>query len=199
MSDQLLLAIVSPALTLLFSVIGKAIEGRMQPAYVAQQSQGMLMSPPLLGYPGAGYPSPEYGAQTSFPAPATAKVNPGTVLKHIGIIQLVLNLTGFVLGLLLAGPVESGAISVDTFLILVIVLGTIGLIVFFAWFGARVPKAIRWRHLTYVAVGVIVTTLLMNSLLLGVPITAVAIGVACVQTFIAMAIGAGIAGAVSTQ
>lgn len=199
MSEQLLLAIVSPAITVVFGVIGKAIEGRMRPAYLAQPSQGVPVAPPSPGYQTAGYPRPDYGSQTSFPAPAAVKVNPGTVLTHIGIIQLVLNLSGFVLGLLLAGSVNSGAMSADTFLVLLIVVGTIGLVVFFAWFGARVPKAIRWRHLTYVAIGVIVTTLLLNSLLLGTPITALAIGVACLQTFVAMAIGAGIAGAVSKQ
>ena len=84
----------------------------------------------------------------------------------------------------------------DDLIAFLLIFGTLALIIGFVWSGAKVSRAIRWKHLFYVAIGTIVATLIINSLVLWVPISILAVAVACIQTFVAMGIGGAIANAI---
>jgi hypothetical protein len=78
-----------------------------------------------------------------------------------------------------------------------IVFGTIALMIGFLVIGLRVERATRWLHLTYVALGIVVTTLLLNWLVGVLRPTSVsglvaAVIFALVQTFVGMGIGGGL-------
>jgi len=117
--------------------------------------------------------------------PAGDAVNFGLILRHIGILQFILNIVGFLLGL---GMGLTGA-SFESILVAVLFVGTILLSIGFAWSGQKVPKAFRWQHLSWIAIGVAITTLLINSIFMQTPITGLAIVVAFLQSFISMGIG----------
>ena len=118
------------------------------------------------------------------PQPTTG-VNYGTVLKHIGILQFVLNIFGFLLGLSMG---STGA-SMDTIIVAGLFLGTILLSIGFVWSALKVDRAVRWKHLFAVAIGVIITTLVINSIVLQTPISGLAVFVAILQSLISMVIG----------
>lgn len=124
--------------------------------------------------------------------PYIETINYGTVLKHIGILQFMLNLVGFILGF---GLGMTGA-SVDTIIVAVLLVGTILLIVGFTWSALSVEGAVRWKHIAAVSVGVAITTLLINSIFLQQPISLLSIVVAFAQSFVSMGIGGVIANTV---
>lgn len=135
-------------------------------------------------------PIPQSTGSNLSAQPSSASFNPGTALKQIGIIQLIGNLMGFILGLVMYNA------SIGAFILTLLIVGTIVLTGCFFWAGMLVNRAIRWKHLTYVAVGVAITTLVVNSLLLQMPVQAAHIIVAFLQTFTAMGIGGLFANAV---
>ncbi len=129
--------------------------------------------------------------------PPSPSVNFGAVLIHIGILQFVVNVVGFIIGFSVGLAGRSTGASAESLqnvaILLVLVLGTLVAIAAFLIIGLRVDTATRWLHLTLVALGTIILTLLVNSLLTGQGLTAAAIVFAFIQTFVAMGIGGGLA------
>jgi len=129
--------------------------------------------------------------------PPSPSVNFGAVLIHIGILQFVVNVVGFVIGFTVALAGTTAGASTTAIqgieIILVLVCGTLVAITAFLIIGLRVDTAVRWQHLLFVALGTVVLTLLVNSLLSGVALTAAAIVFAFIQTLVAMGIGGGLA------
>jgi hypothetical protein len=149
-------------------------------------------------------PSPavtQSGQMPPFNAPAVrpsaTSVDFGAVLIHIGLLQFAVNVVGFVIGFTV-GVVGSGAgISAaalnNIVILLVLIVGTIVAIIAFLIIGLRVDTATRWQHLVFVALGTVILTLLVNSLLGAEALTPAAIVFAFIQTFLAMGIGGGLA------
>ncbi|HET8840622.1 MAG TPA: hypothetical protein VFN35_04105 [Ktedonobacteraceae bacterium] len=137
--------------------------------------------------------------------PTTSPLSFGRILIHVGVIQFVLQELGLTVGLITGAVMASSPtqdIDIDTFVnllvVIVLIAGSLGLIIAFTISGARVKKASRWQHLSSVALGVAVTSLCINYLLLA------ALGVdvqfefsdlliALTQVFVCMAIGGAIA------
>ncbi len=112
------------------------------------------------------------------------EINKSTALNHIGIIQLLVNLSGFFLIMIIG---QSFA-----FIAAQAVIGTIVAIVSFRWSALQVEKIVRWKHLVVVAVGVGITTLIVNSILFGTISLLFNLGayaIAFAQSFISMGIG----------
>jgi hypothetical protein len=136
------------------------------------------------------------GVPVQPPAPRPA-VNLGKVIIQVGILQLIVNVVGLVVGLVVGAAVGSSGGSEETAITAVILIlipvGTLAEIIAFYVIGVRVVRSVRWRHLTYVALGTIVLTVLVNSLFLQTAPTVLSFAVACAQTFLAMGIGGGLA------
>ena len=126
----------------------------------------------------------------------------------MALLQFIVNLVGFVVGFVVgAAGVGAGANPQDiqgVAELLVIVFGTLTAIVFFFVIGLRLDRAIRWRHLTYVALGTVLLTLIVNFIvtllitgeapLFSSPaVLFAAIVVDTIQVFVAMGIGGGLA------
>jgi len=114
----------------------------------------------------------------------TNSVNLGTAIRHVGILQLCLNLVGLLVGVTLglAGSDENILIAA------ILLVGTIVLAIGFWISGSLVNRSIRWTHLVYVAIGTLITTLFLNSLLLQQPLTGQILIVGMMQTFGTMVI-----------
>ena len=114
----------------------------------------------------------------------TSEINQSKVLIHIGMIQFMVNLSGFVLGNMF-GPTQ-------TYFVLQLFIGTAVGIAAFRWSALQIERASRWKHLVIVAIGVAITTLIVNSLMMG---TALFLFMpssymfALAQSFFAMAVG----------
>jgi len=172
MSEGLLGTIISAVIAGIFSLIAKRMELSRRQDREAKASA-----------------SPGAAADIQ---PAAAAINPATVLLHIGILQFVINLIGFIVGLAMGA---TGATQ-DTVILTILVIGTIVASAGFFWSALVVDKVVRWKHLALVAVGVAITTLIINSILLETPITVYTVGFALVQTFISMGIGGFVANSV---
>jgi hypothetical protein len=150
------------------------------------------------------------GLPVSQPAPhpvarqvAHRGVNYGRVLLHIGVFQFAVNVVAFVIGfvlgalLYLAGQSTGSESSQLLFTLVILVFGTFALIVGFLIIGLRVERSIRLLHMTYVALGLAVTTVLINWWAGVFHPTSVAVGIgaligALIQTFFGMGIGGGL-------
>jgi hypothetical protein len=130
--------------------------------------------------------------------PPTPSVDLSAVLIHIGILQLVGNIVGVITGFF------GGALGFSEGLLLLALFffGTVTEIIMFLIFGLRVERPLRWRHLTYVALGTIPLTLVVNALAYALQGRTLytslaevfgAIVFATFQTFLSMGIGGGLA------
>lgn len=153
--------------------------------------------PPTQPYaqPAPGQPA-YYNNNVMVARPPSASVNIGDVLIHVGILQAVVNVVGFTIGWLVAtfGPRTGASITTlqATALLLVLVFGTMVAIIAFFLFGLRVNPAVRWRHLSLVALGTVILTLLVNSILLQQAIQPASVVFAFIQTFFAVGVGGGL-------
>jgi len=173
MSDAVLTTIVSGILAGMFQLLSKRMDLHKSSA-AAQNS-----------------PTPANPSTPSIPAtpPASGSVNYSLVIKQIGILQFVLNIVGFCVGFLM---VSTGA-NQETLLASALLVGTIALIALFFWAALSLDKSLLWKHLAVVALGVAITTLLVNSIILQMPISLASLGFALVQSFACMGIGGVIA------
>ncbi len=133
----------------------------------------------------------EAGAAAS--ASSASRLNYGLALRHIGILQLVGNGLGYILGMILPFFTQ----DFSSILTALQILGTIGLSVGFYWIALPLDKSIRWNHLIIVAIGTAITTFAINSFVLStvldVTVPAEALPLAFIQPFISMGIGGFIA------
>jgi hypothetical protein len=138
---------------------------------------------------------------------ATRGVNPSQVLIHIGLLQFLVNLVGFTIGVIVG--ISSGS-SADPQTVqgvvelLILIFGTLTAIIFFLIIGLRLDRSVRWRHLSLVALGTAVATLLVNfvvsvartgtsPLLSSTAVFVASVLFALAQSFVSMGIGGGIA------
>ncbi|HEY7093241.1 MAG TPA: hypothetical protein VH393_08685 [Ktedonobacterales bacterium] len=164
----------------------------------ANATAGMQMGQVMGGLP-APQPAPQ---PVAHPA-ARLGVNYGRVLLHIGVFQLAVNVVAFAIGFLLgavlylAGQSTGSESAQLLFTLVILVFGTLALIVGFLIIGLRVERSIRLLHMTYVALGLAVTTVLINwwAGVFHPTSVAVVIGAvifALIQTFFGMGIGGGL-------
>jgi hypothetical protein len=164
----------------------------------ASATAGMQMGQVMGGLP-APQPAPQ---PVAHPA-ARRGVNYGRVLLHIGVFQLAINVVAFVIGFLLgallylAGQSTNSESSQLLFTLAILVVGTLALIVGFLIIGLRVERSIRLLHMTYVALGLAATTIIINWLAGVLQPTSVAVVIgavifALIQTFFGMGIGGGL-------
>ena len=165
-------AVVSAIITGIFTLIGKWIERNQKNS---PQSQANISSP--------------HSAENALSASlTTASVNYGTVLIHIGIIQLIGNVMGLIIGFF---TLRLFGASLGTYYSTVFIVNTVVLVVCFIWSGTKVDRAIVWKHLTYVSIGIVIVDLLIDTLF-GAAISGPVVVYTLIQTFVAM----GIAGAI---
>src|SRR5258707_11431913 len=135
--------------------------------------------------------------------PTAPSVSSGQVLIHIGLLQFAVNVVGAVIGFTVAAlGATSGASEAsinNTIIALVLLFGSLTAIVFFFFIGMRLERTIRWRHLSYVALGTALLTVFVNSLFLQTAISIGAIVFALIQTFVMMGIGGGLASLVGPK
>jgi MFS family permease len=135
---------------------------------------------------------------------AKSSFNVGKSLIHVGVIQLIANIAGFIIGALvgsamLQDPTATLEDAMDSFILVALIVGSILLIVCFAVSGSKVDRAHRWQHLFFVAAGVMVSTLLINYFLLNtvmgadLPLDFQTLAVSAIQPFVCMVIGGWIA------
>ena len=145
--------------------------------------------------------NPAYGPMPSTVLsgqPAAPSVNFSIVLIHIGILQFLVNIVGLVVGIFSAVL----GLNSGVYLVVLFFVGTLAASSIFFIFGRRVDRAVRWRHLTYVTLGTIPLTLLVNALAFYVQGKTLytsmaefifAVIISAFQTFLAMGIGGGLA------
>jgi hypothetical protein len=188
MTQAILTAAVSAIIAGVFGLIGKVLDARLKTVSVSASGATVAQTQNMPYTPYSPYHS---GATVTPVNPPVPVFSFGRVLIHIGILQLIVNVVGFVIGFILGA-----AGQVNALIPAILFFGTIALIIGFVWVGTRVNKAFRWKHLIYVAIGVAIITVLINALILQTSITAAALIFAFIQTFIAMGIGGAIANAV---
>jgi len=117
-------------------------------------------------------------------------INYSLILRHIGVLQLVGNIIGFISGVLMAGS------DIATIIYVVTILGTIGLSVGFYWIAKSIELTSRWTHLVIVAIGTGITTFSINYVVfsaVGLIISVEQLPLALIQPFVSMGIGGFIA------
>jgi hypothetical protein len=122
------------------------------------------------------------------------------VLIHVALLQFVVNIVGAVIGFSVGyvGAQAGGDVSTLTALaaLIVLMVGTLVLIIGFAVVGVLVNPAVRWRHLTYTAIGTAIATLIVNFAFgfrsASAIVWATDIVISFVQAFVAMGIGGAI-------
>lgn len=180
MSEAVVGSILSAVITGVFTLIGTRMEARHSTA-----SGGTTNSAPRVG--------PMQPAMQ----PAAGTINYGRVLIDIGILQLIINVVGYVIGYSIGSAMAGTASLADMMAVVftvILVVGTLLLSVGFFWRALLVDRSIRWRHFSFVAVGVALTTLVLNSIFLpGANLNALSLVFAFAQTFICMGIGVGLA------
>ena len=175
MSQLLSSTVVAAIITGVFTLIGKWME---------TIQKNSAKSPTNIPLPQSTIDISPHAA--SLPS---ASVNYGTVLIHVGIVQLVANVIGVILGIVILGLNRA---SLGTYILVDLIFGTFAIIVCFYWFGTKVNRAIMWKHLTYVSIGAVIVTQLID-LLLGGTVSGMTVIIALIQTFFAMGIGGSIA------
>jgi hypothetical protein len=156
--------------------------------------------------PGSPQPFPSPNGEVYAAQPPAPSINYSQVLIHIGILQLVVNIVGLIIGFMVGALF--GTSDTGLFLILIFFFGTLVASIMFFIFGLRVDRAVRWRHLSLVALGTIPLTLFVNWLATAVSGQTLytnvaefvgAVIIAFVQTFLSMGIGGGLAALVDPK
>lgn len=187
-------SLVSSAIVGIFTlVLGLVLRRKKDNAAIAY-TQPSQYAPP--GWPAYPQPvQPIQPAQTVRPS-----VNFGQVLIHVAILQFVANVIGLFVGFSVGyigtkTGTDSGTLVALNILILLMV-GTVVLIIGFALIGVIVNPEVRWAHLTYVASGTAIATLLVNFAFgfrsASATLWVTAIITSFVQAFVAMGIGGSI-------
>ena len=202
--EPVLQQLAASAIIAIFTGLGGQFLKRMKARNDHANRAWPLPSPPQQApYAAAAVPGwqpPALAPAWQSPAPS---VSSGQVLIHIGLLQFAVNVVGFIIGFTVATlGATSGASEASinsTTIALVLLFGSLTAIVFFFFIGMRLERAIRWRHLSYVALGTALLTVVVNSLFLQTAISIAAIIFALIQTFVAMGIGGGLASLVGPK
>lgn len=173
MSEAMQIAVISAVVTGLFGLIGK----RMELARPSAPTNATLRE-------GATSQKNIVNNELNIAQSYAGSVNFGTTIRHVGVLQLCLNLIGLLIGAALG---LAGA-SLTSILVATLIIGTIVLAVGFWISGSLVYRSIRWTHLIYVAIGTLIVTLILNSLVFQQPITSAGLILGLLQTFGAMII-----------
>ena len=132
-------AIISALIAGTFSLVGIVLNHKLTSGSGSTRTASVMQTVARTSQP----PTPVRGTVISTPQ-SMKRVNFGKVLIHIGIIQLVANVMGLIIGLVLG----SNGASIDTTIVWLLVVGTIILIASFYLSGISVDRAIMWKHLT---------------------------------------------------
>ncbi len=202
--DAVLQQLVASAIIAIFTGVSGQFLKRMQARNDHVNRAQPLPSPPQQASYAAtavpGWQPPAVAPAWQSPAPS---VSSGQVLIHIGLLQFAVNIVGFIIGFTVgalgASTGASEASINNTTIALVLLFGSLTYIVYFFFIGMRLEPAIRWRHLSYVALGTALLTVVVNSLLLQTAISVAAILFALIQTFVTMGIGGGLASLVGPK
>lgn len=179
MDSQIVIAIISAVATVLGAWIANRPKRSEQPVPVAATVPATASVP----------------AAVSVPVPVSStQIEFGRVLRDVGIVQLLANIGTVIFGFTVG--MGGGQVDPSAFLIGIFFIGLLLAVIGFFVAGLLSAPATRWRHLSYVGAGAVVTTLIFNSLLIGIPITGVNVVVALFQTAIAVGAGGGLAGLV---
>jgi hypothetical protein len=207
--EPVLQQLAASAIIAVFTGLGGLFLKRMKPkndqANRARPLPVPLQPGPPQQAPYAAAAVPGWQPPAMAPAwqPPAASVSSGQVLIHIGLLQFAVNVVGFIIGFTVAAlGATSGASEAsinNTTIALVLLFGSLTAIVFFFFIGMRLERAIRWRHLSYVALGTALLTVVVNSLFLQTAISVAVIIFALIQTFVAMGIGGGLASLVGPK
>ncbi len=173
--EAVISALISAAITGIFTLIAKRIEKNPAAAAFKQaavrkltgsvEPVGAVEQAPAVEHPPAGMPAGTTGA--ALPAQAAAGTPAGTpagtinyssVLRQVGVVQALANIVGVALGFAL---VASGS-SMQSVWLTTLVVGSLLLTGGFFWSALTVERALRFRHLSLMAAGVAVSTLMIN-------------------------------------
>ncbi|MEI7748370.1 MAG: hypothetical protein WCI81_04775 [Chlorobiaceae bacterium] len=176
MSDALLSSVLSAVIAGVFTLVAK----RMESSHAHDEASVVASQTPTAT------------ATTPSTKPVSGVINYGSAIKHIGILQFLLNIVGFLVGIIV-GATGAGT---ETLILMALFIGTIVLIAGFFWSALSVAKSMIWKYLVVVALGVAITTLIINSIILQIPLSLASLAVALVQNFSCMGIGGFIARAV---
>jgi hypothetical protein len=186
-ADQVATSAIVGTFTLLTGIVMRRFKKDNASPVVVYVQPGQFVPPGSFAQPQA--------AQIRRPS-----VSFGLVLIHVAILQFVVNVVGTAIGFSVGyiGAQTGGDISTLTALavLIQILVGTMLLIIGFALVGVIVAPAVRWRHLTYVAIGTAIATLIVN-FAFGLRsdsaiVWATDIVTSFVQAFVAMGIGGAI-------
>src|SRR6185312_10046707 len=156
--DSAILEAASPVVVAgVFNLIGKRME-------IARLAGGATASVPAGG---ATVSAPSGPTLTSHSQADPSRINYGLVVRQVGILQLVINLVAFIVGMAM-GASEA---TLGQVLVAILFIGTILLIAGFVWASLAVDRAIMWKHLAVVAVGVAIVTVILNAIILQMPLS----------------------------
>jgi hypothetical protein len=182
MSTAIVSTMVSALIAGVFSLVGVVLNNKL-----ASKSGSIQTASVMQSVVGASQGSTPVGTIIDTPQ-STNRVSFGKVLIHVGIIQLIGNVMGLIIGFFTLRLIGA---SLDTYMVAVFIINTLVLVVCLAWSGTKVDRAIMWKHLTYVSIGVVVVDLLID-ILFGAAINGPIVVGSLIQTFVAM----GIAGSI---
>jgi hypothetical protein len=157
MSDELLGTILSAVIAGVFTLIGKRME-------LGHTRGGTEPSVP----PRSDSPSSDKTRQ-----PALGAINYGLVVRYIGIIQFVASLAT-----LISDRVMPQFLA-ESFVTVIYIVG-------YFWLTLRVDRDSVWTHLTLAAVGVSITTVLINGILSPAALTLTALIISLLYNFLLM-------------
>ena len=169
MDTDLTGVIASAIIAGVFGLIGKRME-------FAHGGGATSLATPIPGQPPAA-------------AASIGRSNFGLILRQVGILQLAINLVAVIVGF----SMGSVGANIEEVLVAILFIGTLLLIAGFVWVALSVSRAVRWRHMIAVAVGVAVVTVVINAIFMQIPLSGLALVVALAQAFISMGIGGAIA------
>ena len=202
--EAVLQQLAASAIIAVFTGLGGLFLKRMKPQNdQANRARPLPVPPQQAPYVAAAVPGWQPPAVAPAWQPPAPSVSSGQVLIHIGLLQFAVNVVGFIIGFTVGALGASAGASEasinNTTIALVLLFGSLTAIVFFFFIGRRLERAIRWRHLSYVALGTALLTVVVNSLFLQTAISVAVIIFALIQTFVAMGIGGGLASLVGPK
>ncbi len=167
------------------------------PAGMSGMNGAATPAPPVWPVPGTPPSAPMTPNAATGPQPSRPAIDVKVVALHIAGLQFGASVMGFLVGVVVFLLAGGQPFVRELNLAALLLIGTVVLSAGFFAIAMMVPRAERWQHLTYVAVGTAAAMLIVNTLF-GAGATTFAVFVfvvleALCQTFLAMVIGGGLA------